>query len=717
MAANNAAVGQRREAHEPKSVMRRFLEESDTFTWPEEPNQKRGSYFTFVAKGGYPRPEVLMKDEVVLGKPTYYEPDGRTQRVKQCRIKKSMQVEMRFTESFAVKALTREAGNQKDNIKEALAMTGLRHPHVAALLGTFFYWTLDNIVMFPAGVTDLADFLGCVSQKIRAEQAGPATDLRAADTVQQAHLEYQPNFSLDESLDRQLERLQGYFLCLCEGLSYLHGANVRHKDIKPENIVIDQSGNVVFVDFGTSVRYDPSQKTATLNPDALVTEEYATPERIKRKPRDKRSDVWCLGCVFVKMITLLFGKTLESFKDEISIQNPKTKSKVCVFQKSLPNVCSWLEKLQDLPFRGPKNRDMARDSIQTIRTMVAEEMEDRIDAEDLWPAFDFASSPCRDCHPRHKTWRGPTEAQRRVYDEGVEARRDRAAEDNKLEKQEVQRDTEVQAESSSGLPISTGSLKKLAPPVDHRSKHRAALSERSARQPAFRQRRLSQPRQVQRKAAETQAQDFAVPGGEIDGVKRATSPPRVEIRPPVLEAEVDGGQLIRTTSTAKEDAEKELGRVDELEAEDNKENINADEIYVSPPFPPRRRDQRAKSAQRSPPPTPTASPRTTLYGPLPYEQRPQSLDGTQLSNMHDAPRVRVAARRSQKSLRTPSVASLGRGPPTPLRSLPTVVETVDPRACVPTVGVLNLKQGQAAQLKVEAGHWKEWHGKLLCSVR
>ena len=174
----------------------------------------------------------------------------------------------------------------------------------------------------------------------------------------------------------------------------------------------------------------------------------------------------------------------------------------------------------------------------------------------------------------------------------------------------------------------------------------------------------------------------------------------------------------------KQDVEKELGRVNELEAEDNKENIHAGEINVSPPPFPQRRDQRPRSAQTSPPPTPTASLGTALYGPLPYEQRPQSRDGQQPSNTNDASRVQVAARPSQKSLRTPPVASaleraanLGRASQTPLRSLPTADETLDPREGVPRVGVLNLKQGQAAQLKVEAGHWKEWHGKLSGSVR
>ncbi|KAK4947889.1 Suppressor of Sensor Kinase (SLN1) [Elasticomyces elasticus] len=723
MAANDAAVGQSREAPEPKSVMRRFLEEFDTFTWPEEQNQKNRSYFEFCKNvpSRYPTPDHIMEKEGPLGVPRYYKADHRTQRVQRYRILDSLQAKMRFKESFAVKTLTREPGNRGDNIKEAVAMTGLRHPHVAALLGTFFFWQLDHIVMFPAGVTDLADFLCCVSQKIEAEQAGHANDPRAA-AIQQTQLENQPNFSLDESLHRQMERLQGYFLCLCEGLSYLHKANVRHKDIKPENIVIDQSGNVVFVDFGTSVRYDPSQKTATLNPDALVTEEYATPERIKGKTRDKRSDVWCLGCVFVKMVTLLFGKTLESFKDEVGIQNPKAKSKLCIFQKSLPKVRTWLGKLQDpdLPFRGTKNRDKVRHSIQTIRKMVAEEMADRIDAEDLWPEFDFAHSPCRDCHPSHKTWGGPTEAQQRVYDDGIEARRQRADDDKELEKQVVLWATPLYEESSSGLPTSTTSL-QLSPPAEHRSAHRAALSELSV-QPASRQRRQSQPRKVQREAAETQSQDFAPPGGETVSVKRAKSPSptRSKVRP-LSEAEVGGWQVIDKTSTAKQNAAKEVGRVDELETGDNKENINAFEINISPPPSPQRQHQRPKNAQKPPPPTPTTSPRTTLYGPLSHEQRPQSRDGTQLSKMNDASRAQVAAKSSQRSFRTPSVASaveratsLGRASLTPFRSLPTIVETLDPRAGIPSVGVLNLKQGQAPQLKVEAGHWKEWHGNKHC---
>ncbi|RMZ89318.1 hypothetical protein DV736_g3457, partial [Chaetothyriales sp. CBS 134916] len=307
-----------------KSHMRCFLEEWDTFSWPDDTDQVNGSYFSFKEGGKYKLHDLMsFKDR--LDGPKFRKRAKGTQSVKKYQIVESMQKQMKFPLCFAVKQLSREARQPKENKGEAKAMNGLRHPHVAALLGTFLFELLDHIVIFPAGCADLGDLFNCISEEIEnGTTQQNATETKLPQTGEDAGHE-DPEWIFKQSLIDHQRRLQGYFLCLCEGLAYLHGANVRHKDIKPENIVIDITGSVVFVDFGTAVQYAPMQVTTTKNPDAPVSDKYATPERMRDEPRDKASDVYCLGCVFVEMISLLFGYTLDELVEAYGTKILKTK--------------------------------------------------------------------------------------------------------------------------------------------------------------------------------------------------------------------------------------------------------------------------------------------------------------------------------------------------------------------------------------------------------
>ncbi|RMZ78106.1 hypothetical protein DV737_g4061, partial [Chaetothyriales sp. CBS 132003] len=423
-----------------KSQMRRFLEEWDTFSWPEDPDQRNGSYFTFKEGGTYELRD-LMRFERILGIPKFRPHANGTQTVKQYGIVESMQKQMRFSQCVAVKQLSRLPRIPEENIKEAKAMDGLRHPHIAALLGAFHFERQDYIVIFPAGCSDLGDLFKCISEEIKkltAQQNATGTNLR--QTEEATEPEDACGWIFKQSLTDHQQRLQGYFLCLCEGLAYLHGANVRHKDIKPENIVIDITGSVVFVDFGAAVQYAPTQVTATMDPHAPVSDKYATPERMNDQPRDKASDVYCLGCVFVEMISLLFGYTLEQLLEAYGIKIPKTADIDVRYYRSLSRVNSWLSSLEGPTSTTFWNRaweDKVKAAIPTIKRMIADEMKDRPVAEGLWKKFNFAVEDCKDCHPDTNTWK-PTEQQKKAYDGGRQYREDLALQEQKRQQALVQ---------------------------------------------------------------------------------------------------------------------------------------------------------------------------------------------------------------------------------------------------------------------------------------
>lgn len=90
--------------------------------------------------------------------------------------------------------------------------------------------------------------------------------------------------------------------CVLEALSYLHKRNFVFRDLKPENMMLDQRGYVKLTDFGFAKKLDHGERTYTF----AGTPEYVAPEIIYQRGHDRAVDYWALG-IFI--FELLVGKT------------------------------------------------------------------------------------------------------------------------------------------------------------------------------------------------------------------------------------------------------------------------------------------------------------------------------------------------------------------------------------------------------------------------
>ncbi len=123
-------------------------------------------------------------------------------------------------------------------------------------------------------------------------------------------LYYVMPFVSGESLRQRLQREQRLQLDealhitaeVADALGYAHGRGVLHRDVKPENILLD-SGHALVTDFGVARAISAAgEERVTLPGMAVGTPAYMSPEQAGGEPVDARSDIYALGCVLYEML-------------------------------------------------------------------------------------------------------------------------------------------------------------------------------------------------------------------------------------------------------------------------------------------------------------------------------------------------------------------------------------------------------------------------------
>lgn len=107
---------------------------------------------------------------------------------------------------------------------------------------------------------------------------------------------------LDEGTISQ-DRAVRIVIAVLEALEYTHENGVVHRDLKPENIIIDSHDNVKLIDFGIAGDSAARRLTYANFTATLGTADYISPEQVKGKRGDGRSDIYAMGIVLYEMLT------------------------------------------------------------------------------------------------------------------------------------------------------------------------------------------------------------------------------------------------------------------------------------------------------------------------------------------------------------------------------------------------------------------------------
>jgi serine/threonine-protein kinase len=117
--------------------------------------------------------------------------------------------------------------------------------------------------------------------------------------------EYVEGETLKQRINRvgalEAQEALAYAIEIARGLTVAHARHMVHRDIKPQNVLIDAEGRAKLTDFGISRQLEQDGMTATGR--VLGTTDYVAPEQAMGHPVDQRSDIYSLGVVLYEMLT------------------------------------------------------------------------------------------------------------------------------------------------------------------------------------------------------------------------------------------------------------------------------------------------------------------------------------------------------------------------------------------------------------------------------
>jgi serine/threonine protein kinase len=159
---------------------------------------------------------------------------------------------------------------------------------------------------------------------------------------------------LNEQRKLPAERAVIISLGILDALEYIHSHGVVHRDLKPENIMVDANDRIKLIDFGIAAKAGSRRLTFAKFSHTMGTPDYISPEQIKGKRGDARSDLYAVGVMLYEMLT---GKVPFTGPNPFAIMNDRLLNNPIPPRELNPEITP---ELQEIIYRAlerdPKNR-------------------------------------------------------------------------------------------------------------------------------------------------------------------------------------------------------------------------------------------------------------------------------------------------------------------------------------------------------------------------
>ena len=241
--------------------------------------------------------------------------------------------------------------------QEVAVLRGLAHKHIVKVISTYETTSVPRqfgILLSPAGEEDLSHYL---------ERVGES------------------DFPEDELL-----LLKSWPYCLTSAVAYIHSQSIRHKDIKPSNVIC--KGDEVFLtDFGSAHEFSAGLTSSTEGYTVGITRMYSAPEVIAQDRRGRPADIYSLGCVFAEISTVANGRRIEDFHDFRSEPVPDEPDRMTLcYYATAHKMNEWFAGQDD------------QWTFSLISKMMAQDQKLRPSAKDiLMTMVEHSGRPCCSC--------------------------------------------------------------------------------------------------------------------------------------------------------------------------------------------------------------------------------------------------------------------------------------------------------------------------------
>lgn len=215
--------------------------------------------------------------------------------------------DMILNRDVAIKVLrydfTNEAELHRRFQREALSVTSLTHPNIVSIYDVGDDQDLHYIVM---------EYVKGKTLKQYIQENSPVSPAKSVQIMKQ----------------------------LTSAIAHAHENGIIHRDIKPQNILMDENGNVKVTDFGIAMTLSATSFTQTNS--VLGTVHYLSPEQARGGTATKKSDIYALGIVLYELLT---GELPFSGESAVSIalkhlqsETPSVRKLNATIPQSLENV-------------------------------------------------------------------------------------------------------------------------------------------------------------------------------------------------------------------------------------------------------------------------------------------------------------------------------------------------------------------------------------------
>lgn len=140
------------------------------------------------------------------------------------------------------------------------------------------------------------------------------------------------------------EHIIKFYSCqIIIALEYLHSMNIVYRDMKPENILLDERGDCALADFGISKVLQPLQATKSF----VGTPEYLSPEVLQNQGHNKSVDIWSFGILLYEMafgVTPFYNKSQNIMLKWIVNSDPAFNNSIIISKDLKDLITKCLEK-------------------------------------------------------------------------------------------------------------------------------------------------------------------------------------------------------------------------------------------------------------------------------------------------------------------------------------------------------------------------------------